>query len=76
MTPPAIIQDCRGCVRSINLILANQEVSQRDKGDTDKHAEGYIPDKTPDVPALQHHQRLLRESREGRKTTAETHSQE
>ena len=76
MTPPAIIQDCRGCVRSINLILANQEVSQRDKRDTDNHADGYIPGNAPEITTLQHHQRLFRESREGCKTAAETHGQE
>ena len=63
-------------VRSINLYLANEEVPQRNKGDTDNDAEGYIPDKAPEITALQHHQRLLRESREGRKTTAEAHGQE
>ena len=56
--------------------LANQEVSQRNKGNTDNHAEGCIPDKAPEIPALQHHQRLLREGGEGRKATADTHSQE
>ena len=60
----------------MNLNLTNQEVPQRDEGDTDNHAEGYIPGKAPEIPALQHHQRLLREGGEGRKATAETHGQE
>ena len=60
----------------MNLNLTNQEVPQRDKGDTGNHAEGYIPGKAPEITTLQHHQRLLRESRESRKTTAETRGKE
>ena len=76
MQNPGILMIAGVCVRSMNLNLTNQEVPQRDKGDTGNQTEGYIPGKAPEITTLQHHQRLFRESREGCKTAAETHGQE
>ena len=64
-----------GPIRALNVDLANQEVPQREKGNTYNHANGYIPDKAPQISTLQHHQRLLGEGGKSRKAAAETHGQ-
>ena len=73
---PAFLSMMVGVYSSINVNLAHQEIPQCYEGNTCNHTDGNIPGESPNIATLQHHQRLLREGGESRKTATKAHCKE